>query len=350
MSGLSDEPLFLRACKGLPVTRPPLWLMRQAGRYMPEYHEVRAQAGSFLKLCHTPELAAEVTLQPIRRFGFDASIVFSDILVPAEAMGLQVEFIKGEGPKVLNPVRTQADVDELVVPDPREASPAVFETIRILRRELPQNVPLIGFVAAPWTLFAYLVQGGGSRNYEHAKTLAFKEPEVAAKLLNTIVEYSVAHATAMIEAGAQAFQLFDTWAELLSPEDYRRFALPYANEVLIRLREAIGDEIPRIYFAKGTGQYLEPLQEVEAEVLSIDWRLDMAKARATFPGKVLQGNMDPLALYAGPEETRRRARALLAKTDGQKHIVNLGHGILPQTPHDSVDALCEEVRGFTSSA
>ncbi|MCA8921810.1 MAG: uroporphyrinogen decarboxylase [Planctomycetes bacterium] len=347
MSKLGQEPLFLAACHGRPVPRPPLWLMRQAGRYMPEYHEVRAKAGSFLKLCHTPELAAEVTLQPIRRFHFDASIVFSDILVPAEAMGLEVQFLAGEGPKVMNPVRTERDVDALEVPDPREASPAVFETIKILRRELPEDVPLIGFVAAPWTLFAYLVEGGGSRNYEHAKTLAFKEPEVAAKLLNTIVEYSVAHATAMIESGAQAFQLFDTWAELLSPEDYRRFALPYANEVLIRLREAIGDDVPRIYFCKGTGLYLDALREVEAEVLSIDWRLDLERARAAFPDKVLQGNLDPLVLYAGPEETRRRARALLAKTGGQRHVVNLGHGILPQTPHDSVDALCEEVRGFT---
>ena len=346
MSGETALPRFLAACRGLPVDRPPVWLMRQAGRYMAEYQAVRAQAGSFLNLCHTPELAAEVTLQPIRRFGFDASIVFSDILVPAQAMGLTVEFSEGEGPAITNPVRAAADVDRLRVPDPEEASPAVFETIRILRRELPRDVPLIGFVAAPFTLAAYAVEGGGSKNFERLKALLFGDPATGRRLLGRIAEYAACHAAAEARAGAQALQLFDTWAELLAPEDWREWCLPWANQVLRHLRAELGRELPLIYFSRGSAGHLDGLAEVEADVISLDWRIDLGKARAALPGRTLQGNLDPLVLYAGPEVTRQRTREVLARGGGQRHVFNLGHGILPKTPLESVDALVETVRAW----
>ncbi|MGE0707246.1 MAG: uroporphyrinogen decarboxylase [Planctomycetota bacterium] len=343
---MSDTPLFLKACRGEPVERPPLWLMRQAGRYMPEYRAVRAQAGSFLELCRTPELCVEVTLQPIRRFGFDASILFSDILIPAEAMGAEVVFEEGEGPRILNPFRHERDLERFHVPDPEEAAPFVFEAVRGLRQALPASVPLIGFVAAPWTLCCYLIEGGGSRNFEHTKTLAFGNPALFARLQEKVLDYSVAHAAAQVAAGAQAFQLFDTWAELLDLPAWRRLCLEPANRFLRELRARVGKDIPLIYFSKGSAGQLPALPEVEADVISIDWRLPLAQARAAMPGRVLQGNLDPLYLLAGPEVTRARALELLAETKGQKHVFNLGHGILPPTPHDSVDALVETVRGF----
>jgi uroporphyrinogen decarboxylase len=354
---MSDEPLFLRACRRQPVDRPPVWMMRQAGRYLAEYQEVRAQAGSFLKLCRTPDLAAEVTLQPIRRFGFDASILFSDILIPAEAMGAQVRFVTGEGPKIDNPVRDQAGVDALQVPTPEEACPYVFETIRILRRELPANVPLIGFVAAPWTLLCYLVEGGGSKNFEQSKSMLLGNPELAKNLIDRIVDYSAKHALAELRAGAQALQLFDTWAELLSTPDYARWALPAANEVFRRVRAGLEEDAgegsadaPFIYFCKGTAAYLPLLGAVQSDVLSIDWRLDIARARRELGDeKALQGNLDPLALMAGPEATRERTQAILDAAGGQGHIMNLGHGILPKTPIASVETLVETVRSWKAS-
>ena len=341
---MSQTPRFLRACRGEPVDRPPVWLMRQAGRYLPEYQATRAQAGSFLALCHTPELAAEVTLQPIRRFGFDASIVFSDILVPAQAMGLTVEFSEGEGPSIANPVRAPQDVERLRVPDPEEASPAVFETIRILRRELPRDVPLIGFVAAPFTLAAYAVEGGGSKNFELTKALLFGDPATGRRLLQRIADYAACHAAAEVRAGAQALQLFDTWAELLGPEDWREWCLPWANEVLHRVRAEVGPEVPLLYFSRGSAGHLQHLHEVAADVISLDWRIDLAGSRAALPGRVLQGNLDPLVLFAGPQVTRARTRRLLEQGGGQRHVVNLGHGILPRTPIESVAALVETVR------
>ena len=341
-------PRFLAACRGQPVDRPPLWLMRQAGRYLPEYQATRARAGSFLALCHTPELAAEVTLQPIRRFGFDASIVFSDILVPAQAMGLEVSFEEGEGPSIGNPVRTAADIERLAVPEPEERVPSVFHTLRILRRELPADVPLIGFVAAPFTLAAYAVEGGGSRNYERTKGLLFSDPEAGRRLLRKICDYSARHALAEIKAGAQALQLFDTWAELLGPDDWREWCLPWANDVLRQVRAGAGPDVPLIYFSRGTATHLGDLGSVEADVISLDWRIDLAAARAALPGKVLQGNLDPVVLHATPAVVRERTTRLLAQGGGRGHVVNLGHGILPRTPIPNVEAMVETVRGWRS--
>lgn len=337
---------FLKACRGEPVDRPPLWLMRQAGRYMPEYQEVRAAAGSFMNLCRTPDQCVEVTLQPIRRFGFDASIVFSDILIPAEAMGAEVEFVAGEGPHINNPIRSEADLAQLRSPEPEEVAPYVFETIKGLRRELPADVPLIGFVAAPFTLLAYLVEGGGSKNFEHAKAMVLGEPTLARKLIDIIIDYSVKHAAAELEAGAQVLQLFDTWAELLNPDDYVRWCLEPANEVFRRVRERVGDDYPFIYFTKGTAGHLHHLGKSEAGVISIDWRCDLERARAGLPGKVLQGNMDPLYLYATPDAVRAEATRILNAGGGKSHVFNLGHGILPKTPHECVDALVETVRDW----
>jgi uroporphyrinogen decarboxylase len=343
----TETPRFLAACRRQPVDRPPLWLMRQAGRYLPEYHVTRGQAGDFLTLCKTPDLAVEVTLQPIRRFAFDASIVFSDILVPAEAMGAEVSFKKGEGPHIANPIRSAADVEALREPDPEEACPYVFEIIRLLRHELG-GTSLIGFVAAPFTLAAYMVEGGGSRNYEQLKTLLFGAPEVGRRLMERIVAYSAKHAIAEVRAGAQALQLFDTWAELLSVPDYERWCLPWANQVFQRVRSAVGPEVPLIYFSKGTAAHLHLLPQIEADVISVDWRIDLARARAALPGRAVQGNLDPLALLAGPDATRERARQVLeaGAQAGPGHIFNLGHGILPTTPTESVEALCELVRDW----
>jgi uroporphyrinogen decarboxylase len=343
---VSEKPRFLAACRGEPVDRPPLWMMRQAGRYLPEYQEVRKKAGSFLNLCRTPELAMEVTLQPIRRFGFDAAILFSDILIPAEAMGAEVEFVAGEGPKIGNPVRTAEDVARLRSPEPEEAAPAVFEAIRLLRTELGET-PLIGFVAAPWTLLCYLVEGGGSRNFEHSKTLLLGNPELAKQLIDRIVDYSAKHAIAELQAGAQALQLFDTWAELLSASDYARWALPAANEVFRRVRAAVGEEPPFIYFSKGSAGQLPVLGGIQSDVISIDWRLDIGRARRELGDRPLQGNLDPLALMAGPKATVERATEILERAGGRGHIMNLGHGILPKTPHESVQALVDTVHGFT---
>ncbi len=347
---MSALPRFLAACRGLPVDRPPVWLMRQAGRYLPEYQAVREKAGDFLTLCHTADMAVEVTLQPIRRFGFDAAILFSDILVPAEAMGATVVFAAGEGPRIEDPVRSAADVARLRSPDPEEACPFVLEAVRGLRRELGET-PLIGFAAAPWTLMAYLVEGHGSRDFAFAKRMLLGEPELARALLTKIADYTAKHLAAQVKAGAQALQLFDTWAELLTPGDFAAWALPFANEVLGRVREAVGPDVPLIYFSKGTAGHLPSLREVRSDVVSIDWRVDLATVRATLgEQRPLQGNLDPISLLAGPDVTRARARQVLEQLGGQRHVFNLGHGILPTTPIASVEALVETVRGWRPGA
>ncbi len=335
---------FLAACRGEPVDRPPVWLMRQAGRYLAEYRAVRAQAGDFLGLCHTPEHAIEVTLQPIRRFGFDAAILFSDILVPAQAMGARVRFEQGEGPRVDDPVRSAAHVDALRCPAPEEAVPAVFEAVRGLAAALGET-PLIGFAAAPWTLACYLVEGGGSRDFATWKAMTHAEPALARRLLDRIAEYTAAHALAQLRAGARAFQLFDTWAELLSCEAWATWSLPWVNRILDAVRADAPPGTPLLYFGKGSAALLPRLHEVRADVFSIDWRLDLRRARTALgPGVTLQGNLDPTVLLAGPEATAEAAREVLAAGGGQRHVFNLGHGILPTTPVESVEALVEAVR------
>jgi uroporphyrinogen decarboxylase len=346
-------PLFIRACRREPVERTPVWIMRQAGRYLPEYRALR-EKHDFLTSCHTPELAAEITLQPVRRLGVDAAILFSDILIPLPAMGVPVEF--NPGPQIDNPVRSAADVAALTVPDAREATPYVMEAIRLLRRELPPEVPLIGFAGAPFTVATYLVEGGGSKSFAALRQLLFGEPAVAHKLLEKCADTLSSYLVEQARAGAQAAMLFDTWAGLLSPEDYSRFAAPAAKRVLESVAAA-APEIPLIYYAgEGAGR-LERCRDLGAHVIGVDWRVGLDEARRRLgPDLAVQGNLDPGVLLGPPELIRERAGAVLAQargdseTDGpaRGHIFNLGHGILPGTPPEHAQHLVDAVRELSA--
>jgi uroporphyrinogen decarboxylase len=330
------DSLFLQACRGESTARPPIWIMRQAGRYLPEYRAVR-QKVDFLTLCRTPELAAEVTLQPIRRFGFDASIVFSDIMMPLEAMGVHLQF--NPGPVVMEPIRHVDQVDALRVPEPDSVAPYVAETIKLLRRELP--VPLIGFAGAPLTLAAYLIEGKGSKDFAKMRSFLHAQPEAAHKLLDKLADCMLSYLTAQVHAGAQVVQLFDSWAGVLSCADYRRFALPAVHKILRGLAP-LG--VPRIYFANNGAALWPAVREVEAEVLGVDWRSSLQDVRKAVGEKfVLQGNLDPAALFAPPAAVTQLARQVLTEGGGKRHIFNLGHGILPETPIASVEALIQTV-------
>jgi len=331
--------LFLRACRREPVDRPPIWLMRQAGRYLPEYRAVRERV-DFVTLCRTPELAVQVTLQPLDRFALDAAILFSDILVLGEAMGFGVEF--KPGPVIDRPVRTQADVDRVRLSDPEEELPYVYETLRLLRGELSSRVPLIGFAAAPLTLAVYLVEGGPSKNFENIKALLLGDPATAHKLMEKVSEMTARYVTAQVAAGAQAVQLFDTWAGVMSPDLYAEFGLRYAQQVLARLRDA---GVPRIYFALNSAHLLPAIRECDAEVIGIDWRTGLDEAsRALGDRFVLQGNLDPCVLLAGRDAiTSAAADIIEAARRAPGHIFNLGHGLIPATPPEGVAALVEAV-------
>lgn len=338
--------LFLRACRREPVERTPIWLMRQAGRSLPEYRKVRERV-DFTTLCRTPELAAEVSLQPLDRLGVDAVIFFSDILVPAEPMGVNVEF--APGPIIAAPVRCAADVDRLITPDPEETVPYVYETLRILRRELEGRVPLIGFAASPFTLAAYLVEGQGSKNFDRIKAMLYEQPATAHRLLEKVAVMTASYLAAQARAGAQAIQLFDTWAGLLNREEYREFVLPYARRVLDELRQ---QDVALIYFALNGGHLLPDIRECGADMIGVDWRVDLAQAyRELDRPFALQGNLDPCVLMAGPEVIERRALEILASAKGLPgHVFNLGHGVLPNTPVENVEALVRIVQGRNDSA
>ena len=337
---------FLRACRREPVSRTPVWFMRQAGRYMPEYRAIKERA-SFLEMCRTPDLAVEVTLQPVRALGVDAAILFSDILITAEAMGIRVEF--APGPQIPEPVRSRADVEALRVPDPAAAVPFVLEAVRRLRAELPPEVPLIGFSGAPWTLANYVVEGGGSKEFVRMKQLCYEDPETAELLLDKLAATNAAYLAAQIAAGAQAVQIFDTWAGILDPDDYARWALPYVQR-MVRAVKASAPDAPVIYFARDSGCALPLLDRSGADVLSIDWRIPLDRARETFGhGLALQGNLDPVALFAPWDELRRRADLVLERAGRMPgHIFNLGHGILVGTPVDSVRRLVDHVHERTA--
>ena len=343
---MSTEPLFLRACRREPVDRAPIWVMRQAGRYLPEYRAVREKV-DFLTLCRTPELATQVTLQPIDRFGFDAAILFSDILIPAASMGVNFDF--NPGPVLEEPLRTPADIEKLSLSDPEETVPYVFETVRMLRRALAGRVPLIGFAAAPFTLAAYLVEGGGSRNFDRIKRMLFGDPDSAHKLLGKVAEMTERYAAAQIRAGAEAIQLFDTWAGVLDPASYREFALRYARQVLEKLRES---SVPLIYFALDSNHLLKEIRECGADVVGADWRLPLSEVSARLGQRfALQGNLDPCVLFAAPAVVEQRTRWVLEQgRDLPGHIFNLGHGILPETPLASVEALVRTVRAPVEEA
>jgi len=336
--------IFLAACRGEPTPRPPLWLMRQAGRYLPEYREIRSHV-SFLELCKTPDLAAEVTLQPIRRFGFDAAILFSDLLIPLEAMGLEVRFTE-EGPRLPAPVRGEADLARLQPFDPWESTGFVCETIRQLDDRLGET-PLIGFAGAPFTAATYAIEGQTGRYFVETKRLFYREPETAHRLLDLLANATRGYLLAQVAAGAKAIQIFDSWLGVLSPEDWEEFALR-PTQALIAAVQATG--VPVIYFANGATTMLDRVAAVGADVYGIDWRLSLGQARerlraggAAHAG--VQGNLDPALLQGPVDRMLRQVAAIKREGGGRGHIFNLGHGIHPDTPIASVEALVRAVRG-----
>jgi uroporphyrinogen decarboxylase len=349
MTTLKND-LFIRALLKQPISRTPVWMMRQAGRYLPEYREVREQAGSFLKLCTNPELACEVTLQPLRRFDFDAAILFSDILTIPDAMGLGLYFTEGEGPKFENPVRTAADIDKLPIPDPDTDLRYVMDAVRLIRKNLQGRVPLIGFSGSPWTLATYMVEGGSSKSFQKVKGLMYEQPKLMHIMLDKLAQSVAAYLNAQIEAGAQAVMLFDTWGGMLTSEDYKEFSLYYARQVrsLLKIR-AGGRQIPTILFTKGGGLWLEAMAETGYDALGLDWQTDIRQARARVGDQVaLQGNMDPVGLYAQPEIITEQVRSILHKYgSGSGHVFNLGHGILPDINPEHVKAMVDAVHEYS---
>ncbi len=341
---------FLRALLKQPVEYTPIWMMRQAGRYLPEYRKVRGEAGSFMAVCTNPELACEVTLQPLRRFDFDAAILFSDILTIPDAMGLGLHFTEGEGPKFERPLRTAADIEKLAVIDPEIELRYVTDAVRLIRKNLDGSVPLIGFSGSPWTLATYMVEGASSKNFAKVKALMYNDPALMHKLLDTLAQSVAAYLNAQIAAGAQAVMLFDTWGGMLSSEDYNEFSLRYAKQVrdLLTL-ENEGRRVPNILFTKGGGLWLEEMATTGYDALGLDWQTDIQHARTRVGDKVaLQGNLDPLALYANPDVITEKVKTILQKYgNGSGHVFNLGHGILPDINPEHVKAMVDSVHTFS---
>jgi uroporphyrinogen decarboxylase len=333
------QPLFLRACRGETTERAPIWVMRQAGRYLPEYRQVRAGV-SFLELCKTPRLAAEVTLQPIRRFGFDAAILFSDLLIPLEAMGLEVQFTE-QGPRLPQPLRTPADLARVARFDPESATGFVLETIRLLRRELG-DTPLIGFAGAPFTVATYAIEGKTAKTFSETKGFFYRHPAEARALLALIGDATRDYLMAQVRAGAQAIQIFDSWVGVVSAEDWETFVLP-PTAALVRAVRAAG--APVIYFANGATTIFDRVARVGADVYGVDWRLPIDEARARLgTGAAVQGNLDPAVLLGPAGEIERRATEVVRRGGKRGHVFNLGHGIYPETPIESVEALVAAVR------
>ena len=347
---------LLRALRREPVDRTPVWLMRQAGRYLPEYRATRARAGSFLAMAKTPELACEVTLQPLARFPLDAAILFSDILTVPDAMGLGLYFVEGEGPKFERPVRTASDIAKLGVPDMESGLRYVMDAVRVIRRELDGSVPLIGFSGSPWTLACYMVEGGGSDNFPTIKSLALNDPAALHRLLSVNTDAVIAYLAAQRAAGAQVLQVFDTWGGTLSPAMYREFSLPYLQRIAGELERGAGRErTPLILFGKGNAPYLEELAGGGCEGLGVDWTVTLEDAARRTHGKVaLQGNLDPAMLYGSPDAIRSQVRLALdsyaAGNGGSRegHVFNLGHGLSPDMDPAHVAALVEEVHAYSA--
>ena len=332
---------FLRACRRQPVDRTPVWFMRQAGRYMAEYRAIRARH-SLLEICRQPELAAEVTLQPIERLGVDAAIIFADILLPLVPMGIELSFAAGEGPVIHNPVRSADDVRRLRLPEPEDDLAATLAAIRLVAGRLARGVPLIGFAGGPFTLASYLIEGGSSRNYLRTKQLMYGDPASWDALMEKLGAMTAAYLRAQLAAGAEAVQLFDSWAGALSPRDYRERVLPHTRRIVEEL-QPLG--APVILFGTGTAGLLELLAESEADVIGLDWRIDLAAGWARVgQQRAIQGNLDPALLFAPRDELARQVRAILEQAGGRPgHIFNLGHGILPETPPENVRYLVELV-------
>ena len=356
-----DNDTFLRALRREPVLHTPVWLMRQAGRYLPEYNATRARAGSFLALARNPELCAEVTLQPLARFPLDAAILFSDILTVPDAMGLGLSFAEGEGPRFARTVRDDAAVDALAVPDP-ERLRYVFDAVASIRRALDGRVPLIGFSGSPWTLACYMVEGAGSSDYRLVKTLMYSRPDLMHHLLALNADAVAAYLNAQIDAGAQAVMVFDSWGGVLADGAFQEFSLAYTARVLAGLKRtgADGAPVPRIVFTKGGGLWLDAMRALDCEVLGLDWTVNLGQARARIGeggrgAKALQGNIDPNVLFAPPERIDAEVAAVLESFGrphqgtgtGPTHIFNLGHGISQHTPPEHVSVLVDAVHSHS---
>jgi uroporphyrinogen decarboxylase len=336
---------FLRACRRQPVDCTPVWMMRQAGRYLAEYRAIRADH-SFLEMCRTPELAAEVTLQPLRRFPLDAAIIFADILLPLPGMGIDLDFATGEGPVISNPVQTPRDVEALHPLTPERDVPFLADAIRLVRAEIEGKVPLIGFSGAPFTLASYIIEGGGSKNFVATKTLMYAQPAVWHRFMDKVADVVSSYLAFQIEAGVQAVQLFDSWVGVLSPTDYRDFVLPYSQRVIA----AVTGQVPVIHFGTDTTTLLPFMKEAGGDVIGVDWRIDLADAWTVLGQDVgIQGNLDPLVLFAPTDVIEGRVKAVLDAAAGRPgHIFNLGHGILPSTPPENAGFMIEAVHRLSA--
>jgi uroporphyrinogen decarboxylase len=350
---------FLKACRREKTDYTPVWLMRQAGRYMKEYRAIR-EKHSFLAMCKTPELAAEVTLQPVKKLGVDAAIIFADILLPLEGMGINLEFAKNEGPVIHNPVRNRSDIESLHPIEPEKDVPFLIEAIKITGKELNGSIPLIGFSGAPFTLASYIIEGGHSRNFIHTKSLMYNDPSSWHTLMDKVAGVIISYLKAQIHAGAQAVQLFDSWVGCLSPADYKEFAAPYSKRIIDALKlqppkspfvKGELDSVPVIHFGTDSSNILEAMKDAGGDVIGVDWRieLDIAWKRLGYD-VAIQGNLDPVVLFASHDEIEKRVKNILNKAGGRPgHIFNLGHGILPQTPVENVITLVEAVHKYSKT-
>ncbi len=337
---------LLRALRRQPVDVTPVWLMRQAGRYLPEYRATRARAGNFMRLCQTPELACEVTLQPLARFPLDAAILFSDILTVPDAMGLGLSFSEGGGPQFARPVHSAADIQRLFVPDPEVELRYVMDAVRLIRQELRGQVPLIGFAGSPWTLATYMVEGGSSKDYVRIKSLLYDQPELLHRLLEITTQSIIAYLNAQLASGAQALMVFDTWGGILTPRAYQEFSLAYLSRIVAGLVRETGDEpAPVILFTKGGGAWLEEIAATGCDAVGVDWTINLGDARRRIGDRAaVQGNLDPAVLYASPDRIRQQAAHVLADFGpGSGHVFNLGHGIQPGTDPEHARVLVEAV-------
>ncbi|EDN75587.1 uroporphyrinogen decarboxylase [Mannheimia haemolytica PHL213] len=349
MSELKNDR-YLKALLREPVDMTPVWMMRQAGRYLPEYKATRAEAGDFMSLCRNADLACEVTLQPLRRYELDAAILFSDILTVPDAMGLGLSFGAGEGPKFARPVASLNDVNQLPIPDPEDELQYVMNAVRTIRRELKGEVPLIGFSGSPWTLATYMVEGGSSKAFTKIKKMLYAEPNILRKLLDKLSDRVILYLNAQIKADAQAVMVFDTWGGVLAHEDYKAFSLHYMHKIVDGLiRENEGRKVPVTLFTKGGGLWLEAIAETGCDAVGLDWTVDIADARRRIGDKVaLQGNMDPSVLYASPERIEQEVKNILAGFgNGSGHVFNLGHGIHLDVPVESPKVFVDAIHNYS---
>ena len=336
-----QNDLIIKAAKGESVTRVPVWMMRQAGRILPEYRKVREKAGSFITLATTPEMAAEVTLQPVDILGVDAAIIFSDILVVPEAMGLPYEMLESKGPFFPKTIKTFGDLENIKVPDVNDKLSYVLEALSIVKKELNNRVPLIGFAGAPFTIFCYMVEGKGSKTFSEAKKMLYSEPLLAHQLLQKITDTTIAYLKAQIIHGADLVQIFDSWAGILSPNQYREFSLPYIAQICNAI-----DEAPITVFAKGAFFARKEIGELSCQTVGLDWNMDILESRTLIPNKTLQGNLDPCVLYASFNEIEKETKKMLSAFGKQRYIANLGHGVYPDTDPEKVKCFIETVKAF----